>query len=562
MDGQDRVVGGRYRLQGRLGAGAMGAVWRAEDLVLGRHVAVKEVVFPPGTRPEEAEVLRARTRREARSAARLDHPSAVTVFDVVEEDGRPWLVMELVEARTLADVVTEDGPLSPARTAHIGLAVLGALEAAHRQGIVHRDVKPGNVMITEPGRIVLTDFGIATSAEDASLTGTGLLLGSPAYIAPERARGNAPGPASDLWSLGATLFTAVEGRPPYDGTNALETVTSVVTGAHAPYVAAGPLRPVLDGLLVKDPANRLDAAGARALLLRVAAATAAGSAATVTEPVPVAARTDHATTAMHVEDVRAEVRAQAQQRPAAPRAPAPAQERPPLQRPSQVERPSRVVRPAVAPAADAPARHPRPHRPNLVPLLAAVVLLVVAGVGLLLAVRGDQGAGGTAAPSVSSSPDPSGPASPAPAVRPAGFVGYEDPAQGWTVATPAGWTTTDSRDARQLKDDETRSTLRVRAPGATGDDATALADVRAGAYGSLGQYVELSRGPGELGGQPTADVEFTFFADGVSLHALSRSFVLDGQAYELYWQTNADDWGTARGLFDEVAATFRPAESG
>ena len=184
MGSEDRLVGGRYRLRERLGSGGMGTVWRADDVVLGRQVAVKEVVFPPGTREDEAEVLRERTRREARSAARLDHPSAVTVYDVVEEDGRPWLVLELVEARTLAQAVTEDGPLPPDEVARIGLAVLGALEAAHAQGIVHRDVKPSNVLLRDDGRVVLTDFGIATTTGDSSLTHTGLLLGSPAYIAP------------------------------------------------------------------------------------------------------------------------------------------------------------------------------------------------------------------------------------------------------------------------------------------------------------------------------------------------------------------------------------------
>ena len=232
MGVEDRLVGGRYRLLERLGSGGMGTVWRADDVLLGRQVAVKEVVFPPGTREEEAEVLRERTRREARSAARLDHPSAVTVYDVVEEDGRPWLVLELVEARTLAQAVTADGPLPPDEVARVGLAVLGALEAAHAQGIVHRDVKPSNVLLRADGRVVLTDFGIATATGDSSITHTGLLLGSPAYIAPERARGETPGPASDLWSLGATLCTAVEGKPPYDGGEPLITITKVVSGEH------------------------------------------------------------------------------------------------------------------------------------------------------------------------------------------------------------------------------------------------------------------------------------------------------------------------------------------
>ncbi|MDT7573508.1 MAG: eukaryotic-like serine/threonine-protein kinase, partial [Actinomycetota bacterium] len=249
MDVVERTVAGRYRLLDRLGSGGMGTVWRAQDGVLGRDVAVKEVTFPPGVSDEEREVLRERTRREARAAARLDHPSAVTVYDVAEEDGTPYLVMELVEARTLAEVVRTDGPLSPRQTAEIGIAVLGALEAAHAQGIVHRDVKPGNVLLRDDGRVVLTDFGIATFTGDSSITSTGLLLGSPSYIAPERAQGETPGPASDLWSLGATLFTAVEGRPPFDKGQPLPTLTAVVTGDHAPYVAAGPLAPLLDGLL-------------------------------------------------------------------------------------------------------------------------------------------------------------------------------------------------------------------------------------------------------------------------------------------------------------------------
>ncbi|MCW2622752.1 MAG: serine/threonine protein kinase, partial [Frankiales bacterium] len=292
MDPGGRLVGERYRLLGHLGAGGMGTVWRAQDTLLGREVAVKEVTFPPGTRPEEAEVLRERTRREARSAARLSHPNAVTVFDVVEEDGRPWLVLELVEARTLAQAVAEDGPMTPARAALMGLAVLGALEAAHAEGILHRDVKPSNVLLApaqagQPERAVLTDFGIATNAGDPSLTSSGLLLGSPAYISPERASGKAPGPASDLWSLGATLFTAVEGRPPYDNGDPLLTVTAVIAGEHAPYALAGPLVPVLDGLLEKDPGRRLDARRAREQLQAVVDQAGAFTR-TASTPAPVA----------------------------------------------------------------------------------------------------------------------------------------------------------------------------------------------------------------------------------------------------------------------------------
>ncbi|MGB8649274.1 MAG: serine/threonine-protein kinase, partial [Mycobacteriales bacterium] len=266
-----RLIGERYRLLAPLGTGGMGTVWRGQDEVLHRDVAVKEVLLPPGLPEDEKEQLRERTRREARAAARLDSPHAVTVYDVVEDDGHPFLVMELVDAQTLSHVVKTQGPLPPQRVAEIGLAVLSALEAAHRNGIVHRDVKPSNVLLRADGRVVLTDFGIARTTGDASLTSTGLLLGSPSYISPERARGLAPGPSSDLWSLGATLFAAVEGRAPFDTGDALTTVTAVVAGEPAPFVHAGPLAAVLTGLLERDPARRLDADGARSALQAVAA---------------------------------------------------------------------------------------------------------------------------------------------------------------------------------------------------------------------------------------------------------------------------------------------------
>ena len=269
-------MAGRYRLDQRLGSGGMGTVWRAEDLLLGRAVAVKELTFPAGASATDREVLRERMRREARAAAQLDHPDIVTVHDVVEEGATTYLVMQYVPARALTEVVDRDGPLSPQAAARVGLAVLGALRAAHAQGIVHRDVKPSNVLVAAPGphdpagRILLTDFGIASVPGDPRLTSTGLLIGSPGYIAPERARGHEPGPASDLWSLGATLFTAVEGRPPFEGTDPMTTLALVMVGEHAPYLRAGPLAPVLEGLLERDPAARTTSEEAERELTRVA----------------------------------------------------------------------------------------------------------------------------------------------------------------------------------------------------------------------------------------------------------------------------------------------------
>src|SRR5947209_2921105 len=212
---QARLIAGRYRLGERLGRGGMGVVWAARDELLARPVAVKEVKLPASVDPEERELLRQRTLREARTAARLDHPCAVRMFDVCEEDEQAYLVMELIEGRTLSDVIRDEGPVAPARAAEIGVCLLDALTAAHAAGIVHRDVKPGNVLVRPDGRVTLTDFGIASTSDDPSITSTGLLLGSPAYIAPERARGGAPEPMSDLWSLAATLYTSVEGPPPY-----------------------------------------------------------------------------------------------------------------------------------------------------------------------------------------------------------------------------------------------------------------------------------------------------------------------------------------------------------
>lgn len=275
--GQDvedgRLVGGRYRLEGVLGRGGMGTVWRGRDETLGRTVAVKELRFPNSIDDDEKQRLITRTLREAKAIARVRSESAVTVFDVVDEDDRPWIVMELVEGRSLADQLRADGPLGPRRAAEVGLAVLGVLRAAHRQGILHRDVKPSNVLLEEgTDRVVLTDFGIAKVEGDPSITSTGMLVGAPSYISPERARGKPPGPPADMWSLGALLYAAVEGRPPYDKKSAIGTLTAVMTEPVPPPEHAGRLTEVILGLLRKDPDERLDVDGARGLLEAVLAA--------------------------------------------------------------------------------------------------------------------------------------------------------------------------------------------------------------------------------------------------------------------------------------------------
>ncbi|WP_447037933.1 protein kinase domain-containing protein [Streptomyces sp. DSM 118878] len=265
-DKSERLLAGRYRLGEVLGRGGMGTVWRAKDETLGRTVAVKELRFPSSIDEEEKRRLITRTLREAKAIARIRNTSAVTVYDVVDEDDRPWIVMELVEGKSLAEVIREDGVLTPRRAAEVGLAVLDVLRSAHREGILHRDVKPSNVLIAEDGRVVLTDFGIAQVEGDPSITSTGMLVGAPSYISPERARGHKPGPAADLWSLGGLLYAAVEGVPPYDKGSAIATLTAVMTEDVEQPTNAGPLEKVIYGLLVKDPEQRLDDVGARALL--------------------------------------------------------------------------------------------------------------------------------------------------------------------------------------------------------------------------------------------------------------------------------------------------------
>lgn len=246
----------------------MGRVWKARDEVLHRDVAIKELVPPPGLTDEERREMRERSLREARAIARLNHVNVVRIFDVLRTDGDPWIVMEYVASKSLQDTLAEDGPVTPARAVEIGLGVLGALNAAHKAGVMHRDVKPGNVLLGDDGRVVLTDFGLATIPGDPNVTRTGMVLGSPAYISPERAREGTAGPEADLWSLGATLYAAVEGKSPYARPSAIATLAALATEPMPPPKNAGPLKPVLNGLLRKDPNERINAEVAERLLRR------------------------------------------------------------------------------------------------------------------------------------------------------------------------------------------------------------------------------------------------------------------------------------------------------
>ncbi|MFD9869672.1 protein kinase [Streptomyces niveus] len=252
------LIAGRYRITTALGRGGMGTVWRAEDELLGRAVAVKELHIAAGLSAAEAENRRGRTLREARSVAQVRHPGVLVLHDIVQHDAQPWLVMELIDGCSLADRITEEGPVPPAEAARIGLALLAALRAAHAAGVLHRDIKPANVLLeAATGRVVLSDFGIAQVDGQATLTETGAFVGSPEYTAPERMSGKRTGPESDLWSLGVLLCAAVEGESPFRRDSVAGVLHAVVIDEIKVPESAGPLIPVLNGLLERDPGRRL-----------------------------------------------------------------------------------------------------------------------------------------------------------------------------------------------------------------------------------------------------------------------------------------------------------------
>jgi len=264
-------VAGRYRLNAMIGRGSSGSTWAATDELLGRRVALKKIDILRGMPPAEAKVLQERTLREARAVAALSNPHVVTVFDVLPAtDTGPVIVMELLQGRSLARIIRERGRLPPGQAGTIGVAVASALLDAHANGIVHRDVKPSNILITGDGLTKLTDFGIARNTAEHTITGKGLIVGSPAYLAPEIANGLSAAPACDAWSLGATLFAAVEGHPPFEKGTAIDTVVSVVNDPVPPHQHAGPLAPAISGLLVKSPELRLRLDRAAPVLRRAA----------------------------------------------------------------------------------------------------------------------------------------------------------------------------------------------------------------------------------------------------------------------------------------------------
>lgn len=528
----DRRVAGRYVLREQLGKGGMGTVWRATDDVLKREVAVKEVRLPRTLSSDDSDAMRDRVMREAQTAARLGHPAAVTVFDVVQEDGDAFIVMELVDAPSLGDIIDTQGALPPERVAQIGLDVLGALEAAHEQGITHRDVKPGNVMLPE-GRAKLADFGIASVKGDPKLTATGMILGSPSYMAPEQASQNVAGPESDLWALGATLYCAVEGEPPFDRGQAIPTLTAVVHDDPRPMTTAGPLAPVIEALLSKEPADRPGPAELRSMLSQVAAGSAVDASAPTVAATPA--------TATMVD------------RPTAPE-------------PGPV---------AVGPQTDRvhsrPSLRPQPgrdSRPWLV-WLGALVLLALLAAFLIPQLTGEdepQGASDTgrgrrsgAAAGNGNDDQPAGgpdqPAEPAPAGEE--MTTYEDDAVGYSIDYPSDWQPVPIDSGTDFTEPGTGRYLRVQYTTEPGPDAMERIEdsIEPSFASEHGDYERVQLTPTSFAGTDNAALwEYTYEGQ----HAYNLQFVTaDGEyGFALNLQSPEDRWEESQDLWETFKSTF------
>jgi hypothetical protein len=537
-NGAKRRVADRYELEAELGAGGMGVVWRARDLLLGRAVAVKEVDLPPAVDAERLEALRARVWREARAAARLNHPGAVTVFDIVSDAGHDLIVMELVEAPTLDDLVREAGPLDPAAAAALGLRLLATLEAAHRAGIVHRDLKPKNVMVAEGGATKLADFGVAWLQGDPRLTATGLVVGSPAYMAPEQVEGGEVTPATDLWALGATLWFAVEGEAPFGG-GEFQTLTAIVHGTPRTPRRLGPLAPVLAGLLAKDPAARPAAADLRPRL----EAVAEGGGVPVPVPVPVGAAAGSpgdATPRPLAGGDPTDTRVLGQRA-----LPPPSHERTGRRRGG--------LPPVPLPAGPAPgAARARPRRRGR-----GVAVLLVAGlvgVGAWLLASPDQ-PGQRPAQRRAAAPPP-----PRTSVPP-GWRSWTGPGAAYRLAYPPGWRRTPKRDYVDFVSPGRDRFFRVQ-PTSEG-----LAPLPAqlglerdfvGRHTGDG-YRRIRLGPTRFKDRDAAEWEFTFASHGRPRHGYDITFLAGGLRHAILFQTDAGDWARTQGELRAFLAGFRPA---
>jgi len=582
----ERLLAGRYRLRAVIGRGGMGAVWRARDELLNRDVAVKEIIWPAELDEAERETARRRAVREAQMAARLWHPNVVGIYDFFEEDGRPTLVMELVPFPSLRDTVRDEGPLLPVRAAQIGLGVLAGLRAAHEVGVVHRDVKPANILLGPEGRVVLTDFGIAKAVDSPALTTSGTLIGSPSYLAPEHARGQQAGPAADLWGLGASLYMAVEGRPPFDRPGVLASLTAVVTDEPDPFRHSGPLEPVISALLRKDPAARLDAAEAERMLNDVlgqdAELASASQPAASSEPVTAAepvAGTWSLVESWSPADAEPPADAEAPADAPSPAATGPLVAAPPPDNPA-----------ASAPYAPPPVRRssPRWARGPRAALMAVLGLAVIAVAAWALSstlgrpaaqqaprtptrssvpTSARSSASPGSAPASASSPASAPASSPAasggPSLVPSGYYLFTN-STGFSIGVPLGWQIQHVGHYVYIRDSADggifllidQSDLPRPNPLA---DWQQQAAARQSSYPDyhLIRLAAVSYPQAEK----AADWEFTYDRNGVEVQVLNRNVLANAQhAYALYWSTPVSDWNAYYHYFQVFAATFRPAQ--
>ncbi|MFE1950552.1 serine/threonine-protein kinase [Streptomyces sp. NPDC059524] len=533
---QGELLAGRYRLGESIGRGGMGRVWRAHDEVLHRVVAVKELTAATYVSEADRAVLLTRTQTEARAAARINHPAVVTVHDVLEHDDRPWIVMELVEGPSLADAVKEHGRIVPAEAARIGLWTLRALRAAHTAGVLHRDVKPGNVLLARDGRVKLTDFGIAQVEGDSTITRTGEIVGSVDYLAPERVSGAEPGPASDLWALGATLYTAVEGRSPFRRTSPLSTMQAVIEEEPEIPAHAGAIGPVISALLRKDPAARPDADTTEAMLAE-AAEGRRPSAAQAYVPTQV-----HRT---------GQPRAHHQAPPPPPGGTAVLAEQPVPQ----------------------PAPHPAPRPRRLPRVLAAVVAALLVGGGgayggmYYLEHRDDdstsrQDAGGSTGGTGES---PSKSAKPVSGAIPDNWERVHD-VEGFSLMLPKGWTRQQNGTQIDYTPDGGQRFVRIAVDKNSQwpDSYQHQLDLEKGVSPKLPQYQRVTLQSNMYRDRQGSLWEFTWTAGDKDTtsgprHAIEQTYrTADGTEYAIYLSVPEENWPEARTQFDAILRGWQP----
>lgn len=522
------MLAGRYRLVEPIGSGGMGKVWRAHDELLHRTVAVKELTAGLYVAQADREVLHARTQKEARAAARIQHPAVVTVHDVLEHDDRPWIVMEYIDGPSLAEAAKAAGRIEPREAARIGLHVLGALRAAHAVGVLHRDVKPGNVLLAKDGRVLLTDFGIAAIEGDSSITRTGELVGSIDYLAPERVTGGAPDPSSDLWSLGATLYTAVEARSPFRRTSPISSLQAVVNDEPPVPRQSGALGPVITALLRKDPTQRPSAAEAERMLIEAMEGRE-----------PKAAQAYVPTRAVSTEE----------RAPALPRQPEPA--------------------PAPAPTAAFGEPRPAGRPPGRVKRAAAVALVAAllggGGVfGVLTYLDGKDDGGGSAdkPAGVSDQQAPGDGAQPKTAV-PSGWKRVTDPA-GFTLFVPDGWTRQMDGNQIDYTPDNGKHLIRI-AVDPTPDHPnpyTHLLDLEKQVKERM-EYKRETLRPNTFRDTTQSGLWEFSWTEKVShpgpRRAIDQMYIgPDGAEYAVYMSGPANEWSKIRQQFDTVLSGWAP----